>query len=69
MAEPIDFGEVAGGDRELAEDPQDERDRPRVAVAAGLREIASGGDARAVRQSACSRIAIRLEIMMTLSSV
>ena len=47
MAAPMHLGEVAGGDGDLAEDPQDDRDRPRVAVAAGLREVASAGDAEA----------------------
>src|SRR3990172_6288050 len=42
-----DLGEVAGGDGDLAEDPEEDRDRPGVAVAAGLREVASAGDAEA----------------------
>ena len=42
-----DFGEVAGGDGDLAEDPEDEGGRARVAVAAGLGEVASAGDAEA----------------------
>ena len=62
------LGEVAGGDGDLAEDPQDDGDRPRVVVAAGLREVAAGGDAERAA-SACSRIAIRFESRMTLSSV
>ena len=44
------LGEVAGGDRDLAEDPETDRDRPRVVVAAGLREIASGDDAELGRE-------------------
>ena len=39
------LGEIAGGDGDLAEDPQHDRDRARVAVAARLREVAAAGDA------------------------
>ena len=39
------FGQVAGGDRDLAQHPQHDRGRARVAVAAGLRQIAAAGDA------------------------
>ncbi len=39
------FGQVAGGDGDLAEDPQNDGGRPRVAVAAGLGEVAAAGDA------------------------
>ena len=42
-----DFGQVAGGDGDFAEDPEEDRRRARVAVAAGLREVASAGDAEA----------------------
>ena len=42
-----DLGEVAGGDGDLAEHPEDDGGRARVAVAAGLREIAAAGDAEA----------------------
>ena len=42
-----DFGEVAGGDGDLAEDPEDDGDGARVVVAAGLGEVASAGDAEA----------------------
>ena len=42
---PDDFGEIAGGDRDLAQHPQKNRDRARVVIAAGLREIAAGDDA------------------------
>ena len=42
-----DLGQIARRDRDLAEDPQHDRDRLRVAVAAGLREVASAGDAEA----------------------
>ena len=33
--------------RSLAQHPEDDRRRPRIAVAAGLREVASAGDAQA----------------------
>ena len=39
------LGEVAGDDRRFAGEPQQEIDGPRIAVAAGLGEIAAGGDA------------------------
>ena len=42
-----DFGEVARRDGDLAEHPEDDRDRTRVAVAARLRQVASAGDAEA----------------------
>ena len=41
------FGEVAGRDRDFAQDPEEERGRARIAVAAGLGEVASAGDAEA----------------------
>ena len=40
-----DFREVAGGDRDFAEDPEHDGRAARVAVAAGLGEVASAGDA------------------------
>ena len=42
-----DLGEVAGGDGELADEPEGDGDRARVVVAAGLGEVASAGDAEA----------------------
>ncbi len=39
------FREVARGDGDFAQQPQEDGDRPRVAVAAGLREVAAAGDA------------------------
>ena len=42
-----DLGEVAGGDGDLAEQPEHDRRRPGVVVAAGLGEIAAAGDAEA----------------------
>ena len=39
------LGQVAGDDRRLAGEPEHQIDRPRVVVAAGLREIAAGDDA------------------------
>ena len=62
------FREVAGGDREFAEDPQAERHRPGIVVAAGLGQVASGRDAE-LRAQRWSRTAIRFEMRMTLSSV
>ena len=44
------LGEVARGDRDLAQHPQHERGRPRVAVAARLRQVAAAADAEAHRQ-------------------
>ena len=41
-----DFGEVAGGDRDFADHPQKERHRLGVVIAARLREIAAGYDAK-----------------------
>ena len=37
--------EIAGRDRELAEQPQDDRRRPRIVIAARLSEIPPAGDA------------------------
>jgi hypothetical protein len=42
--------EVARGDRELAQDPEHERHRPRVVVTARLREVAPGDDPEPHRQ-------------------
>ncbi len=42
---PDHLGEVAGGDGQLAEDPERERDGLRVVVAARLGEVAAGDDA------------------------
>ena len=39
-----DLGQIAGGDREFADDPEAERNRPAVVIAAGLGQIAPGGD-------------------------
>ena len=39
------LGQVAGDDRQLAGDPEHEVDRSRIVVAAGLGEVAAGGDA------------------------
>ena len=64
-----DLGEVAGGDGELAEHPQEPDVGRRVVIAAGLGEIAPGDDPELDAESACSRIAIRFDIRMTLSSV
>ena len=44
------FGEVAGGDRDLADDPEREGRSLGVGIAAGLREIASAGDAEPRRE-------------------
>ena len=63
------FGEIAGGDRDLAEDPQHDR-RPAASSCRGRPARGRGRwRCRAAPASACSRIAIRLEIMITLSSV
>ena len=40
------LGQVARGDRDFAEDPQDDRRPARVRIAARLREIAAAGDAQ-----------------------
>ena len=40
-----DFGQIAGGDRQLADHPEKPDDRRRIVVAARLREIAAGDDA------------------------
>ena len=39
-----DLGEIARRDRDLAQNPQDDRRRTRIAVAARLREVAPAGD-------------------------
>ena len=44
------LGEVARGDGDLAEHPEPDGDRPRIVVAARLREIASGDDAELGRE-------------------
>src|SRR5512133_526723 len=44
------LGEIASCDRAFAEQPENDGDGPRVMVAAGLREIASGDDAELRRQ-------------------
>ena len=44
------FRQIAGRDCNLAQHPQHDRRRPRVAVAAGLRQVASAGDAEPRRQ-------------------
>ena len=44
------LGEIARGNRDLAEQPQHDRRRARVVIAAGLREIAAAGDAEPQRQ-------------------
>ena len=44
------LGQVARRDRDLAQHPQHEADRPRIVVAARLRQIASGGDAELERE-------------------
>ena len=44
------LGQIAGDDRRLAGEPQQEIDRPRIGGAAGLRQIAIGGDAEPRRQ-------------------
>ncbi len=41
-----DFREVASGDRSFAEHPEADDGRLRIVIAAGLREVASGGDAQ-----------------------
>lgn len=44
------FGQVAGGNRSLAKNPQRQIDRTGITVAAGLRQIPAGGDAQPGRQ-------------------
>jgi hypothetical protein len=44
---PDDLGQVAGDDRELAQDPQWPHEHARIEVATGLREVAAGHDAEA----------------------
>ena len=39
------LGQIAGRDRDLAQQPQHDRRRARVVIAAGLRQIAAAGDA------------------------
>ena len=39
------FGQIAGGDGEFADDPEAKRNRPAEMIAAGLGEVAAGGDA------------------------
>ena len=41
------LGEVAGNDRQLAGEVEDEIDRRRIGIAAGLGEVAAGDDAKA----------------------
>ena len=45
-----DLGEVAGGDGDLGEDPEGDGGAARVGLAAGLREVAPGGDAELERR-------------------
>ena len=45
-----DLSEIAGGDGDLAEQPQQDGGPARVAVAARLGEVASAGDAKPARQ-------------------
>ena len=45
------LGEVGGDDRDLGEEPEPIGDRPRKGVAAGLGEVAAGGDRRAARRA------------------
>ena len=40
-----DFGQIARGDGDLAEDPEENHGRLRIVIAAGLREVAAGRDA------------------------
>ena len=39
------FGQIARGDGDFAKDPKHHDRRLRIMIAAGLREVASGGDA------------------------
>ena len=45
------FGQIAGGDRDLAQHPQRVGDRARVSFAAGLRQVALADDPQARAQS------------------
>ncbi len=45
------FGEVARGDRDLADHPQEKRHRPRVVVTARLGQVATGHDAELGRKA------------------
>ena len=44
------LGEVARGDRHLAENPEDERRAGRVVIAAGLGQVAAAGDPESKRE-------------------
>ena len=46
-----DFGEVAGGDGDFGEDPEGDGGAARVGLAAGLGEVALGGDAEFEREA------------------
>ena len=63
-----DFGKVGGADRHFGQQPEAEADRPGIGVAAGLREVAPGGD-RQSRAKCCSTIAMMFDTSATTSSV
>ena len=64
-----DLRQIAGGDRDLAEQPQHER-RPAASSDRGRPAPDRGRwRSRGAPTSACSRIAIRFDSMITLSSV
>ena len=46
-----DFGEIAGGNGDFADDPEENGDRPAEVIAAGLGQIAAGNDSKLERQS------------------
>ncbi len=46
-----DLGEIAGGDGDFGEEPEEDRGAAAVGFAAGLREVALGGDAELERKA------------------
>ena len=68
MAEPITSARSQAAMASSQMNPETNETGRLIMIAAGLRQIAAGDDPE-LEQSAWSRIAIKLEIMMTLSSV